>query len=351
MSIGLEVIASGKHSFAIGENVTASGLHSFATGNQSLATGDYSTAFGIAAGAATYGEFVIGSYNLESTGHAHDWNANSSEDLFVIGNGYVQSGTPIYSNAFKVAKNGDTVVYGHLTANNLSLSTLAFGANSSADSNSIAIGSSSSATGGATVFGSQSTADGNLSVAVGSGVNVTSGDVGVGRNVNVTSGYANGNNVAFGNSVGIDGYSYCTTVVGVGTSASGYYPTAVGYGSTARADGASVFGFQNSAFGNYSSALGSNTVTMSYGETVLGRYNAIDGAQTHDSWVATDNLLVVGNGSDEDHTSNALVIQKNGNATFANNVTVGQDLSVVGHLRVAAQGDISMAPFQSGPTP
>ena len=68
------------------------------------------------------------------------------------------------------------------------------------------------------------------------------------------------------------------------------------------------------ASGSYSTALGQSTTAQAYGSLVLGRYNVIAGDPAF--WVATDPVLVVGNGSSST-PSNALTLLKNGDLTIA----------------------------------
>jgi hypothetical protein len=72
-------------------------------------------------------------------------------------------------------------------------------------------------------------------------------------------------------------------------------------------------GFGTIARGDYSTAMGQYVTAQSYNSIVLGRYNEVAG--TKDSWVATEALFVLGNGtgSHSSNRSNALTILKNGN--------------------------------------
>ncbi len=70
-------------------------------------------------------------------------------------------------------------------------------------------------------------------------------------------------------------------------------------------------GFDNGASGNYSAAFGAHTTAQAYASAVFGQYNVISG--TVDSWVATDPLFIVGNGTAAGSPSNALTVLKNGN--------------------------------------
>jgi hypothetical protein len=102
-AMGNSTIASGFVSTAMGSNTTASGNYSTAMGNSTTANGDYSTAMGLSTTAYSAYETVIGTYpNSYSPASTTEW--NSSDRLFVIGNGY---GSLDRSNAMVVLKNGN----------------------------------------------------------------------------------------------------------------------------------------------------------------------------------------------------------------------------------------------------
>ncbi len=390
LAIGQGALASGDFSVSFGLGIAASGAHAFAMGAGNNAVGDYSTAFGFNSVASSYGEFVIGRYNVDPSGaNATGW--SDVDDLFVIGNG--TSTTP--RDAFKVQKNGDATVGRNLNVTgSLSVTSSAtlggkallgnedttganlvvgngsaaysdylgappsgsvvYGLNAqTVGSNSVAVGSGASASYGGVALGYVASASGN-GVAVGTSVNSGWGSVGVGKNVSIASSNI-GNIAAFGIGVsaatggyGIDGYwSGNETVVGVNSSATGYYGTSVGYGNIVGADGGSAFGYQNMALGDYSIALGTNTVATGFAETVLGQYNDFTSQlQTRSTWNDSEHLLVVGNGTSANQKSNALVIQKNGNAYFSGSLASGRGSNASGQGAFAA----GMEAYASGPS-
>lgn len=92
------------------------------------------------------------------------------------------------------------------------------------------------------------------------------------------------------------GYSFA---VGGGNTASGLYSMAIGVGSTASAP--------------TSVAIGTYVTTPSYNQVSVGSYNQPKGGETSGSWVATDPLFVVGNGTSAGSLSTAMMVLKNGN--------------------------------------
>lgn len=103
-----------------------------------------------------------------------------------------------------------------------------------------------------------------------------------------------------------------STAMGNFTEASGQYSWASGSITTASGENSTAIGYFTEASGNYSTAFGAQTTTRSYASTVLGYNNINDSNGNPESWVATDPLLVVGNGTDELH-DNAITLLKNAN--------------------------------------
>lgn len=113
-----------------------------------------------------------------------------------------------------------------------------------------------------------------------------------------------------------------TTAIGYGSTASAPYATALGHSNTSSGSYSTSFGSTNTASGSCSTAIGFNTTAQSYGSLVLGRYNTLSGASN--SWLLTDPLLVVGNGSSSSTRSNALTLLKNGNLGLGKDTPVAK---------------------------
>jgi hypothetical protein len=124
-----------------------------------------------------------------------------------------------------------------------------------------------------------------------------------------------------------------STAMGDVTTASGSYATALGFSTDATGDGSTAMGWSTTASGNRSAALGTGTTASGYAATALGevstaqayaslaigRYNLLAGDATQ--WLATDPLLVAGNGASAAARSNALTLYKNGDLDLAGTVT------------------------------
>lgn len=74
-------------------------------------------------------------------------------------------------------------------------------------------------------------------------------------------------------------------------------------------------GVQNRVVGYYGYALGQNNYVNDYAEIAVGMFNTV-GTGSTSSFVATDRIFSVGNGTDALNRSNALTIYKNGAATL-----------------------------------
>jgi len=102
-----------------------------------------------------------------------------------------------------------------------------------------------------------------------------------------------------------------STAMGYGTRASGYSSTAMGAYTTASATYSTAMGYSTRASGMYSTAMGRSAYAESFAETAIGHNNTLASSPTYNTWVSTDRLFVIGNGSGVDR-SNAMVVLKNG---------------------------------------
>jgi hypothetical protein len=107
--------------------------------------------------------------------------------------------------------------------------------------------------------------------------------------------------------------------------ASGLYSTAFGNGNTASGSYSTASGYGTTASGAYSASFGLHTTATATNSFVIGTFNVGGGSG---SWVATDPLFEIGNGGNGSwgnpavtHTSDALVVYKDGSATFQGPVT------------------------------
>jgi len=117
----------------------------------------------------------------------------------------------------------------------------------------------------------------------------------------------------------------------------GNYSTAFGWNSIASGAQSTAFGNAATASGDSSTATGIGTKAAAMGVTALGRFNTGLGSAT--SWVATDPLFEIGNGTSATSLSNAFTVFKNGNATLFGSLTAGSITSAGSPVITAATSD------------
>ena len=105
-----------------------------------------------------------------------------------------------------------------------------------------------------------------------------------------------------------------STAMGYVTTASGAASTAMGYNTIASGLVSTAIGNAGQANADYSTAIGETVTTNSWASTSLGRHNDPIVTSPSTSWILTEPLLIVGNGTGAADKKNALVILKNGNA-------------------------------------
>ena len=110
--------------------------------------------------------------------------------------------------------------------------------------------------------------------------------------------------------IGNESMATADDAISIGGIADGLVSVAVGSRATTKA--------------NFSTALGMGSLSTSFGQVSLGINNTDLGGSVN-SFVATDPLLVIGNGSSFLNTKNALVMLKNGNTTLNGQLTLDAD--------------------------
>lgn len=218
---------------------------------------------------------------------------------------------------------------------------------------STAFGTSTIASGNyATAFGLQSIASGTNSTAMGlftiaSEVAATAigyytsasnyGATAIGQET-AASGIAS---TALGNNTVASGLS--ATALGNYSTASGQYSFAAGGGAWAEGISTTALGNASIAKGNYATAIGDVVKANAYGSISLGSNNdTIVGVSN--SWILTEPLLIVGNGSGSLDKKNALVILKNGNHGIGTNNPKSRLHVKDGSVLFSAAGDIPESP-------
>ncbi|MGQ0828845.1 MAG: hypothetical protein ACT4ON_10670, partial [Bacteroidota bacterium] len=107
---------------------------------------------------------------------------------------------------------------------------------------------------------------------------------------------------------GIRSFATGSTTTASGTNSSAFGSITTASGITSFAAGSSTI-----ASGEFSTAFGGNTTAQSNNSFVIGRFNYNPGTYNTSSWIVTEPLFVIGNGSSAAATSNAMTVLKNGN--------------------------------------
>ena len=94
-------------------------------------------------------------------------------------------------------------------------------------------------------------------------------------------------------------------------------------------------GYETESNAQYAATMGFYTDAQSYGSLVIGQYNVLEG--TCNSWVDTEPLFVVGNGSSST-PKNAMTVYENGNLYLEGNMGVGTTTPNA-KLDISATGD------------
>ena len=193
-------------------------------------------------------------------------------------------------------------------SNNIGLFSFATGVNTLASGrSSTSFGSSTKATGiYSTSMGFYTEATGDYSTSMGRG-STASGrySTSMGYETEAIGDYS----TSIGSSTIASGL--ISTSMGKYTEANGNISTSMGEFSKANGYCSTTMGRSSKAIGDYSTAMSLYTTAQPYSSTALGKYNIISGTPT--SWVSSEPLLIVGNGSDENNRNNALTLLKNSN--------------------------------------
>jgi hypothetical protein len=188
-------------------------------------------------------------------------------------------------------------------------------------SNAVAIGFNNNASGdNAVSIGRQTTAYGDESVALGYGTQA----LGL---ASTSFGYFNTSEGPY------------STATGFSSLATGQMSFAMGYDTEAEGIVSIASGYRSHSIGSYSISAGFQTETLPYASVAIGRYND-NTIGSSSSWIDTDPVFMVGNGSDNATRKNVFAILKNGKTAInANNPTAaltikGYDGSENNHIQL-----------------
>ena len=371
-AFGYQSIARGQYSTAIGYQAVAHKNNSFAFGYQAKATNFDSYAFGSGAVASGNKSFAFGSVGIDSTGAITGNTKAIGDYAYAFGLGSVASGlASLAFGANNTASGSFATAIGYKTTSGNWYSTAMGGYTTASGFYTVAMGFKSTASGIAScAFGNQSIASGVYSFACGDGAKaVGARSIALGAFSNAQGAYS----FAVGYSSTTGASATAATALGRETNASATYSTAIGYQSassgiyslaggnvstasgissialgdhanasanysialgrnvtastqyaiaignttTASGDNSTAFGNQTTAVGKYSLAVGYGCTANAYASTAVGAYNVVEG--TPGSWVPTEPIFVVGNGTSSTSTSNSVTVYKDGTMKLKSN--------------------------------
>jgi hypothetical protein len=324
LAMGFESMSPADYGIAIGRRSTAMEAFSIAIGDSALVTNNTSIAIGKKVKALGMGCLTLGSYS-ESWGYssiAIGTNATSKAWAISIGGftsaagfystaiGYKTSATGFYSNALgreSIASGDNSLSFGRETFASGD-NSYAFGYQTKAAGNySYSFGYRSESNNFQAVsMGNYAIASGYSSYSIGSNTKATgSYSMALGYNTTASGTYSLSSGY---NSIASGGHC---VALGNSTQSSGNATTALGEFTRAAGQASTSMGSNTYAYGFNSVAMGQNTSAQSFCSVVLGRFNTVSG--TTYSWIDTDPVFTIGNGTSVTSTSDAFTVLKNGN--------------------------------------
>jgi hypothetical protein len=193
----------------------------------------------------------------------------------------------------------------------LGIASVALGVSTTASGNySTAMGYSTTASGNySTAMGYSTTASGWYSAAMGFQTHASGNySTAMGGSSTTASG-----EVSFAMGFNANASGFLSTAIGTNAIASGPYSIAMGFGTTASGQISTAMGTYSQANAISSFAIGESVAANSLNSISLGIWNDPIVTSPTYTWVPTEPLLVVGNGTSSTDKKNALVILKNGN--------------------------------------
>ena len=311
-AMGYSCIARGSYATAIGKNALANQANSFAFGGGAKAYGSDSYALGSGAEASGTGSYAFGSVGRDSSGVPTSTPTKSTGTYsMAFGQGALASGSSAVSFGINSTASGNLSTAMGYNTQATGKWSIAMGKDAVASAErSLAIGPP-----GWFLYEVPTRATGTYSTAVGAGaqaseflatalgpLSIASGKQSVALGIFAQASGENSLSGQFSIASGLSSFA-----VGSG-EASGNYSVALGEDNYADGLGSVALGSSSTATGNYATALG-RSVAQSYNSLTLGRFNVMSGTTT--SWVSTEPLFVIGNGTSTSARSNALTVLKN----------------------------------------
>ena len=311
-AMGYSCIARGMYSTAIGKNALANQTNSFAFGGGAKAFGTDSYALGSGAEASGVGSYAFGSVGRDSSGvpSSTPTKATGSYSM-AFGQGALASGSSSVSFGINSTASGNLSTAMGYNTQATGKWAIAMGKDAvSSGERSLSIGSP-----GWFFWEVPTRATANFSTAVGPGAQATQILSTALGPLSIASGNQSVALGAFAQAAGENSFATLfskangSSSLAMGTGeANGNYAIAFGDGNFADGLSSVSLGSNSSATGDLSMATG-KTVAQAYNSFTIGRFNVLSGTKT--SWISTEPLFVIGNGSSTSVRSNAITVLKN----------------------------------------
>ncbi len=162
-----------------------------------------------------------------------------------------------------------------------------------------------------TSMGDRTNANGDYSTSMGSGTNAN-GE----KSTSMGSGTTAGGQASTSMGFSTTAIGFASTSMGFSTTAIGGSSTSLGSQTIARGVASTSMGFSTTATGAYSTSMGLGTVARAFASTSIGAYNDSISSANPISYISSDPLFIIGNGTDDASRKNALTMLKNGNTGF-----------------------------------
>ncbi len=332
---GYKNLASGSSSFAMGQESQATSTNAFAAGYKTLASGSASIAMGSETQATQSNAFAIGYKSIASGSPSIAMGSETQAtqiNAFAVGYKSEASGSSsIAMGTETIASQSSAFATGYKSAASGINSTAMGDQTQASQSSAFAVGRMTVASGtNSTAMGDQTQASQSSAFAVGymtvaSGVNSTA--MGDQTQASQSSAFAVGymteasgvNSTAMGDQTDASGSG--SFAIGGLTQATAANAFASGNETIASGANTSAFGYKSEANGDHSVAIGTGVKAGSFSEIAIGTYNTNPTAASTSVIDTTDRLFVIGNGTDANTLSDAVIVLKNGNTRINGTLT------------------------------
>jgi hypothetical protein len=356
-SMGVSTKALGSSSTSMGSETVAKGAASTSMGYQTKASGEGSVSMGFQTTARAYGSLAIGMFN-DSIASSNPSSILETNPLFIIGNG---ASVDARSNAMVVLKNGNVGIGTSAPTRLLDVNgAMRLQPQTSAPA---------SPTGGDLYYDNSSnslrffnnttwislserlwTLNGNNLYNTNGG---GSGRIGIGTTTPLARLHVADSSVVFTGPLTVPtSTTFDPPSSGQGTrmmwypqkgafrvgfvlsnnwdkDSIGRFSFASGQNNKAKGTASTSMGLGTTASGNNSTSMGQETNATSLSSVAIGRWNDTIAGSSATNWVATDPVLMVGNGTGTTTRSNALTVFKNGNTDISGFTQLGSDAPAI----------------------